>query len=216
MSSTSSRYDQELVDLQRRIEHASSQLVSRAKLFGSANTFYNHSKHVFEVHTMLGRREILLGQGSDIDQALAAAMEVLLPEVARRALAASRQTTPHPIADARAPTANTKTIGVSAPVTLWSAVKDFGGEKSQSLSARVLLRRGMDLFDQGLRTSRTSTVNERLDEALIAFEGRCKQVMARVDPSLYCELLVAAHENGKTLSAFSAGCLAMALQSRLP
>jgi hypothetical protein len=216
MPSTTSGHDQELRDLQRRIDHASSQLVSRAKLFGSASTFYNDSKHVFEVHTTLGRREILLGQGADVDKALAAAMEVLLPEFVRRALAASRQSAAHPIPDARASAATTKTIGVTAPISLWHAVKDFGGEKSQSLSTRVLLRRGMDLFDLGLKTNRTSTVTDQLDGALMAYDGQSKPVMARVDPPLYCELLVAAHENGKTLSAFSAGCLAMALRSRLP
>ncbi|EOW2136404.1 MULTISPECIES: hypothetical protein [Stenotrophomonas] len=209
--------ENDLRDLQRLIEHASSQLHSRAKLIGAACTYYNDSNHAFEVHTTLGRRELLLGKGLNEEQALAAAVELLMPDLLKRTTAhiapkaVSAESLPNNARVVRRPR---RTIGVSAPESLWSAVKFAGEGAKQSTVVRMLLRKGMNLFDEGLKHDRSSKVDERFEEALTAYRGPSRPVMARVDEPLYCELLVTAHEHGRTLSSFSASCLAVALNAQ--
>ena len=105
------------------------------------------------------------------------------------------------------------TIGVTAPSDLWNAA--LGDcQTSREVKAeviRTLLRNGLARFNCRLENESTARVWQDMKESLAKYHGPGKQCMARMDTSLYCQLVVYAHEHGASASSFSAMCIAFGL-----
>lgn len=212
MPSTTKRQDN-LNELQDLVERTAHELRSTADFFGSAHLLFNDTSHMFELHATLDREDMVLGSGYDAREAMVKAVCRVAPDLTSHmsTYVFGSETKKIVVGKPR----GLKTIGISAPSGLWDAIDSVSNscDSRRSKTIRRLLTVGMDLFDQSLKVMHSSKVKEAFEDALSAYRGDTRQVMARVDDTIYCEAAVAANEHSRALSSFSAACLAMALKS---